>query len=260
MKEFRWALILFLSIQSFTDAGWIDRKAEGWAWYEDLKKEEEKSEIIPVQPIPVAVVKQPLTPSDELSQVKKEMENSLAEAVLRPTTESVGQYMEMQKKWVDQSGVFAQAWARVLLEKPFLDETTRTPVSQYGIQVQKKIIQERKETVIKQLAKDHGLFFFYEGKKQTSAAFALVVKAFAQRYQWEVFAVSLDKTKLEGFKNNQQDNGISRAFNVETAPSLYVVNPKTHEVIPIAFGLITVEQIENNLLLQFTEPQESFND
>lgn len=247
-------------IQSSTHAGWIDRKAEGWAWYEDLERDEEKPEEISAESIPPAAMKQPLSPSDELSQIKKEMENSLAEAVLRPTTESVGQYMEMQKKWVDQSGVFAHTWARVLLEKPFLDETTRTPVSQYGIQVQKKMIQEKKETVIKQLANEHGLFFFYEGKKQTSAAFSLVVKAFAQRYQWEVFAISLDKMKLEGFENNQQDNGISRAFNVEITPSLYVVNPKTHEVVPIAFGLITMEQIENNILLQFTEPHESFDD
>ncbi|CUI18199.1 Type IV conjugative transfer system pilus assembly protein TraF (plasmid) [Candidatus Protochlamydia naegleriophila] len=260
MKDFRWALILVVLIHSFANAGWIDRKAEGWAWYEDLEKEEEKPETIPVQPLPAAVMKQSLSPSDELAQVKKEMENSLAEAVLRPTTKSVGQYMEMQKKWVDQSGLFAQTWTHVLLEKPFLDETTKSPVSQYGIQVQKMMIQEKKETVIRQLAKERGLFFFYEGKKKASAAFALVVKAFAQRYQWEVFAVSLDQTKLEGFKNNQQDNGISRGFAVEITPSLYVVNPKTHEVVPIAFGLITIQQIENNILLQFTEPHESLDD
>ena len=239
-------LLFFVSYNPFLFSGWLDRKAEGWAWYEDLEKKEKPEEKQRI-----------LSPAEELSNAKKELEEKLAAAVLHPSEENVLNFMAEQKRLIEQSEAFSKIWTKILLKYPTMDGTiTNYPVSQYGIQVRREIDKENKEQLIKLLAKEHGLFFFYEGKKKTSQAFSLVVKEFAKRYQWEVLAISMDNVFLEGFSNNKLENGMTKTLNINTFPSLFVINPNTNETVPIAFGLSTLDQIENNIVMQFQEAME----
>lgn len=247
MKQLIWLAIFWISPLT---AGWLDRKAEGWAWYEDKEIKEKNQEV--ETPLPFTPAK--LSPLEELAQVKKEMEEKLAAAVLNPNQANVTEYMRLQKQWIDQSGQFAKMWSHILLQQPILDETaTGFPVSQYGIQLQKQLIQEQKESLMKELVKDHGLFFFYEGKQKASIVFSTVVQHFAKRYGWHVIAISTDGIFIEGFTENKQDNGIAKKLGVTVFPSLFVVNPQSQVVLPISFGLTSLDQIESNITMQFKE-------
>lgn len=258
MRLFYFCMSLFLIGSGSLQSGWLERKAEGWAWYEDLEK--------PTNEIPqthttkqkedLPIVPPPPTFAEEAAAVRKNLEEKLAHAVLVPNEENVAAYMLEQKKWIDQSADFSRIWAKVLLQQPNMDATLEYPVSQYGIQVQKQIEQDSKTRLIHTLIKDHGLFFFYKGQSKVSQAFSMVVKEFAMKYGWEVMAISSDGTLIDGFSNNQPDNGIVSHFSIETFPSLFIVNPINKEVTPIAFGLASVDQIENNIALQFNELME----
>src|ERR1700722_14414353 len=131
-------LILFLSHHTLF-ARWHDRKAEGWAWYEEKKqpkKEEPKQDQV-------------LNAAEQMAQVRKNLEIKLAAAVLEPTGENIKSYMEEQQKWVEQSSHFAQVWTQTLLNFPHLDYTaTHLPVSQYGLRLYKQNIQNDKEKLI----------------------------------------------------------------------------------------------------------------
>ncbi len=162
------SLILFVA--NPLTAGWLDRKAEGWAWYEDkIKKinveEEEKSD-------------QPVSAQEQLAEIKKVLEEKLADAILNPSDESIAAYMREQQKWINQSARFSETWTKLLLKHPDLDLTIQNPVSQYGIQLKKSIDAEELTQKIAELAKDHGLFFFYEGESKISQALARVIGYF----------------------------------------------------------------------------------
>lgn len=248
MKRFLYKtvfLTLCVSFNPFLIGSWIERKAEGWAWYEDKNKEEKVEE---------KVISSQLTATEKVQEIRKNLEEKLAQAILYPTEENVTCYMREQKKWIDQSGEFAKAWSKALLSNPNLDESvTGFPVSQYGIQVQKQILQEEKEQLLRGLAKENGLFFFYEGKSKASQVFGQVVKEFSKKYGWEVFAISVDGFYLEGFNETKEDKGISRVVGVRVFPSLFVVNPKSKEVVPVSYGLSSLDQIENNVAKQFLD-------
>ena len=230
-------------------ANWIDRKAEGWAWYEDLKPQEKKTQEEDLQPPSVSSLKA----SEKAKMIRKNLEEKLSAAVLDPTHENVRAYMQEQHKWLDQSAKFSKVWAQVLLQDPDLDETlSGHPTSQYGIQVKKQMERERRHALIKQISSDYGLFFFYEGDSKPSQAFALVVSEFEHKHDWEVLAVSMDGLLLEGFKSNQVNNGIAEKWNIRHYPALFLVNPKTENVVPISFGLTSLDQIESNIVLQFS--------
>lgn len=232
--------LLFVAGESSLRAGWLDRKAEGWAWYEEP---ETKIEETPIQ----------LKPTDEIALAKKDLEEKLSKALVHPTEKNVLDYMEVQKKWIEQSSLFAKTWSKVLLQQPHLDNiATGFPVTQYGIQIHKQILQEKRENLLKALAKEYGLFFFYEGSNKSSQEFSEIVVDFTKKYSWELFGVSVDGVYLNNLKDNKQNNGIVEKLGVKFFPSLFCVNPNTHEIIPVAFGLVSMDQIEHNIELQFS--------
>jgi conjugal transfer pilus assembly protein TraF len=147
-------IIVLLLLQTPGFAHWIERKAEGWAWYEDQKKTEKEPEQRP--------------PSEELAMRSKALEDKLANAILSPTPASVLAYLEEQRKWLNLSTEFSHVWSQLLLRHPHLDNTTQVPVSQYGLQIYTQLLQEKKESLLTQLAQEYGLFFFYEGDNVTS--------------------------------------------------------------------------------------------
>lgn len=247
LSSIRSLLLLLCALPSPAFCGWIERKAEGWAWYEDpekLKKEE---------------IQKPSSPNEEFSAAKKDLEEKLAKALLEPTHENVMTYMQEQQRWLDQSTEFAKVWSRLLLLHPYLDNTTRVPVSQYGLQAYKQSIQEQKEALISGLAKENGLFFFYEGENLASKVFAEVVKEFSKKYGWNVLAISVDGTYLKEFAESKLDNGISEKFGITVFPALVLINPKEEFIAPVSFGLTSLDKIEQNLFIQFSE-REEFDD
>lgn len=242
--------IIFLFFFSFfvnhsLFAKWIDRKAEGWAWYED--KNEPKKEKAEIKEKP------PLTSSDEMALVRKSLEDKLAKAMLEPTAENIKIYMEEQQKWIERSSQFASIWTQVLLNQPQLDYTATVPVSQYGLKIHKESIENEKQKLISSLSKEYGLFFFYEGRKEHSIIFAKIVKEFAKKQGFEVIAISVDDVEIDGFASNKKNNGIATTLGVKIFPALYLINPVKDIAIPIAFGLVAMDQIENNIVLQFKE-------
>jgi conjugal transfer pilus assembly protein TraF len=230
-------------------AHWIDRKAEGWAFYEDIEKPKIEK---PIEPS-IQVVAPLKTAKEELDEQKQLVEEKLAQAILYPTTENLLDYMAIQQKVVNQGSLFANTWVKALLNHPELDARLQEfPTSQYGIQVQKQVVQKKKEQLIQALTQNYGLFFFYEGDNPVSQAFALVVQAFQAKYGWEVLAISKDHVIIPEFANNQIDNGTIKNLGVTYFPSLYLVDPLRQNVIPIGFGLASMDQLETNLFMQMS--------
>jgi conjugal transfer pilus assembly protein TraF len=230
-------------------ADWHIRKAEGWAWYEK-QQGKPKEEVVEVPQASSSV----LSASSELANVRKELEERLAAAILSPTSENVIAYMEMQEHWIERSAEFAQTWAHALLQRPDLDATvTGRPTSQYGLEVYSREQQRRKQELIRGLSNEFGLFFFYEGKDQMSHAVAMVMQQFEKRHGWSVLAVSVDGVELAGFQNRRVDDSVAKSLNLEYFPAILLVHPTQEQVVPVAFGPVSVEQIEDNIVMQFKE-------
>jgi conjugal transfer pilus assembly protein TraF len=117
-----------------------------------------------------------------------------------------------------------------------------------------KLDLEKKLTkqTIENLSKEYGLFFFFSGDCEYCHQFAPIVKQFSEHYGWEVLAISLDGKKLEEFPNAQPDNGLFEQWQQgekgQVIPALYAVNPNTGHVIPIAFGMTSIDQMETRIM------------
>ena len=106
------------------------------------------------------------------------------------------------------------------------------------------------EAKVKALSTQYGLFFIYQGQCKFCQGMAGIVRQLSEKYGWKVLGISQDGVSLPEFPDSKKDNGISQAWGLKGVPAVFVVNPETEQAIPIGHGLISLNQLERNLMVQ----------
>lgn len=257
----KWMLIIvtFVLTVSNLQAHFFNEKAKGWHWYQrDVESKKAAPELDrqrdagPDRPHKKdkSEASKPNKAVAELAEKQKALEEAMAESILRPTRQNVACVQKLQYKWLNRSQKFSGVWMQNLLQNPELDATVKHPVTQFGIHLKKEDEQIRLETRVKALSPHYGLFFVYQGNCKFCQGMAGVVKQLSDKYGWKVLGVSQDGLMLPEFPDSKRDNGISHAWGIKGVPAVFVVNPETEQVIPIGHGLISLDQLERNLILQ----------
>ena len=224
--------------------------ARGWHWYEQMPVvEEEAPRQAQEQGTQAKVVASaPKPPTEMVKAYREELENRLHRAWVDPTHKNIKSYQEMQKDMMDRSKVFSHTWLQTVFQNPELDHTLVSPVNQQARHLQLDLEKERTRKTIKALSEENGLFFFFAEDCPHCHTFAPIVKRFSELYGWNVIAISVDGGSLPEFPDAQNDNGLFRAWEVKVLPSLYAVNPSTKTVIPVAYGVTAMDEMENRIM------------
>ena len=149
---------------------------------------------------------------------------------------------------MQKSQNFAKTWMQVVYENPQLDHTLIAPVNQKARHIY--LDQERSQIAetIHNLKEQYGLLFFFSSSCVYCHQFAPIVQQFSAKYGWQVMAISLDGGSVPGFKEILPDNGLAVKLQVPVLPALFAVDPKTEQVLPVAFGLTTLDQMEARIM------------
>lgn len=233
---------IFMSVD--LQAGFFDRKAEGWHWYQTKKEEKEEPEENKQKDI-----SDPTSPTKWLEMQQKQLKESLNLALFHPSFKNVKNYQILQKKMMDRSENFSEMWQRVLFSTPSLDENTSFPITQVGRHAYLEIQQKKKAELIKKISKSYGLFFFFKGDCAYCHVFAPIVKQFSKKHNIEIIPISLDGGKVKEFPNAIQNNGAAQKLEIKAVPALIAVNPSTQKTLPISYGVNSIEDLENRLLI-----------
>lgn len=224
-------------------SSFFERKAEGWHWYQSLSdnkvKEEKQSSSVFISQ----------TPTQQIETQRKNLETKLHTAIVAPTRENLIAYITAQKALMDQSQKFSEIWKQVVMTTPSLDETLQHPVDQNALHVYYTAHHNNIKQRIIGLAQEYGLFFFFRKNCPYCHQFAPVVKRFSQKYGWSVLGISLDGGTLPEFLNAKQNNGIAERLNISHVPALIALHPKTGQLIPLAYGMISESEIEQRVEL-----------
>jgi conjugal transfer pilus assembly protein TraF len=230
------------SPQVVAQISFFERHAEGWHWYQDRESEirdqesgEKTQQIVPQ------------TPTQAIEAQRKALETKLHAAIIEPSRENITAYLFAQKALMDQSERFSEEWKKVVMTTPALDESLVHPVDQNARPLyyaeQRKDLEKR----IKGLAQEYGLFFFFRQNCSYCHGFAPLVKRFSEKYGWSVLAISLDGSStsiLPEFPHAKRDNGIAKKLQITHVPALVAIHPKTGQLIPLAYGMISESEIE----------------
>ena len=229
------ALSLIIS-EAYANESFYKSHARGWHWYE--KKKEEKKTVNS---------REPKSYKQQVEDIRNDYEEKLNKAVMHPTKANVKPVIEAQEKIMAQSEKFKDTWMKVIYENPKLDYNIDHPASEVGVSIYKEEKRRKLNNKVKEVAKTHGLLFFYESQCRYCHEFAGIVKKLISEYQFEVLAISVDGGKLKEFPDSEIDNGITRKFGITKFPALIAVHKKTESVIPVSFGYNSVSEIEDRV-------------
>jgi conjugal transfer pilus assembly protein TraF len=234
-------LFWVLGYSSNVYASFYKQSARGWHWYEDVSKTPKDK-----------VTENTLSPTEQVQALRKDAEEKLHAALMKPTQANIIAYIKAQEKIGDRSEFFAKQWQRVIMTHPELDYSLKHPHSQNALHIYRAQMSENKRIKIKQLAETHGLLFFFRGDCKYCQGFAGVVKNFAQKYNWAVLAVQIGNVGLPEFPQAQLDNGIASNMGITHVPALIAVDPRNNKILPLAYGYTSEDEIENrvNLLVE----------
>jgi conjugal transfer pilus assembly protein TraF len=233
-------ILLGLNMHSKLMAAFFTQSSEGWHWYQDpiieqLKKSRNDRSSAS-------------SPTEIINAYKQELAKKLHLAILQPTAKNIQAYQEMQKDVMQRSQNFAIKWMQVIYKNPKLDHTLVAPVNQIARHIYLDQAKIKVKEAIYQLKKQYGLVFFGSSHCEYCQQFAPIVQQFADKYDWQVMVISLDGGNIAGFKEVVPDNGMAALCQVPVVPALFAVNPKTEEILPVAFGLTTLDQIEERIM------------
>lgn len=133
---------------------------------------------------------------------------------------------------------------KVLFMNPSLDHTQKFPTSHRGRQIYEQQMTKKKHLILREIAKTHGLFFFFMNGCQFCDEFAPTAKHFSNLYGFKMMAISADGQQNKHFPKAKANNGIIQKLGIQNFPTLIALNPETGKMIPLAVGFSSLTDIE----------------
>lgn len=249
-------LILFaLLTATLTHAGetadgegrYFGDRERGWFWYQDQPIEEAPEETAEAPPQAAPAPQTAEDPQAQLQQYQKRLDDAKALAVMQPTDEHVRRYIEVQKEAYDRSALFADTWRQVVWSNPTLDYSLEHPTNTVGAALDQQQTRQRQAEAIAALAESEGLFFFFSQSCPHCHSQSQILEQFSRRYGIKVMAISLDGGVLPEYPDARLDNGLAARLGVAVTPALYMVNPRTQEITPVGYGVMTESELTQRI-------------
>jgi len=191
------------------------------------------------------------TASERISDIRAQLGELRATAILNPTTDNVSAYIRFQRIQLDRASRFADVWQRALWQQPDLDYTLIRPVSNLAKKVWSDARGAEQEDLLAHLGERYGIFYIYSGSCGACRAFSPLMRAFADRYDLPVKAVSTDGAPNDYFPNASIDGGQVTALGLsgQPVPAVILFDSLSRDVIPVGFGLMTEEDLKERIYL-----------
>lgn len=234
---------------------------EGWFWYSlppeppkvDKPKPPKPAPPVAMTPAPPAHPTSPTGPAPYSSAwLRKYLPKYRERAIDTPSRRNVLAYMYLQRLTMDKSQRFAQAVQAAVKTTPFLDETTRRPISALGSRLADLRADRARKAVLQELSDRFGLWYFYSGARACAycASQASILSDVHEIYGFHVTAISMDGAMpAMRFADIKMDQGQAEQLGINTPLGLVLVNPANREIIPLAHGLLVRSQIMERILL-----------
>lgn len=220
----------------------FDRWREGWFWYEDPlrdRKSEDKLRTPAASSVESA--------SAQLARIQKDLEEAQAKAVLDPTEPNVRAWLSYNN-WMQSSAArFGEVAQKVLWQSPALDNTVAQPVNHLALAQFRSDQSRERDDAMRALGTTHALVFFMKGDCPYCHKFAPILRDFAARVGLTVFPVSLDGGGLPEYPEPRVEHNAATRFGVEVVPAVFLVEPRSGERTPIAFGVVSAEELAERL-------------
>ena len=221
----------------------------GWNFYCDDEQIRPQSNKEPAKTKGEAASSKPLTPQQQVAEIRENLERLHALTVLNPTEKNIYAYERFKLEQLDRVSKVTQATQRVYWKYPELDYSIKRPVSTIGKRVWLDERDAKIEKTIKTLSRNYGLVYFFSSTCPVCKQFSPLLRELTDRYHLNIRAVSTDGGAIPEFRGAKIDRGEAQALAVSVVPTVFLFNTKTKEFIPVGSGFMSESDIKKRIFL-----------
>ena len=216
----------------------------GWHFYCDRETPDETPPSDAARPAPG-----PASATERVLEMRTQLEEVRAAAVLEPTAENVRAYLVLQKETLARAAAFSDVFRRTVWTSPDLDYTLKRPVGALAKQLWSDERRAARAAALAGLSERYGLIYLGDAGCAACQVFGPLLRAFATRHGLDVLAVSMTGEPLEGWPESVPDNGRAARLGLAGAPVPAVVlfDAETKEVLPVGFGVLAEDQLSRRI-------------
>lgn len=174
-------------------------------------------------------------------------------AMTAQNVENMRSYLALQDFWSTRATNTSRLFEKTMLYYPEFRYETTHPSNNLGVKVADELRAKKESLLLKQLAKTHGLLYFYRGSNPYDQKENAIIDDFSKRYGINLIPVSVDGVKDPRFPNSRMDRGQVHQLNIRFFPALILVNPKTKRTRPVSYGLVTQDMLTRQFYLVATD-------
>lgn len=226
-------------------------REEGWIWYNPQAQTDTEDSDTPPPPAPPPA----LTPSQQKKLLQQATRAALDTAILYPSAENFRRFMTLQNFWTDRATDFTQSAKMARLKYPELDYNLKRSHNNGSVQARAAEEKKVQTAAVSQVAQRYGLFFFYRGGNAVDSLMAGVIRTFCEERGISLIAVSMDGKISDQLLQSRRDSGQAERMQVTHFPATFLVDPRTHQFQPLAWGFMSHDELDNqivNVLTNFT--------
>lgn len=220
----------------------------GWHWYNEPKPvvKKEVKKVPEPQSIP-DISKMPI--QEQVKILQGYTKDALARAILYPeNSEATATFLRWQKFWTDHASYFSQSFAVAQLNHPDLDYNLQHSHYNAVSSIEAAKEQTIQDKAIEKIGGRYGLFLFYRGSDPIDSQMAGVVASFAKAKHISIIPISVDGVVVSTLPDTRPDTGQSKSMGIDHFPALFIVDPKSKEYKPVAYGFMTQDDLATRFL------------
>lgn len=240
-----WIIILLICYAPISlGANFFEQRYRGWLWFEEKAIKKKPAELVLQQRKEQEYAKA----RQEVEQFSKELEELKFMMIRYPENiEHVRSYKEKEAQMLDNSLKLAHSFRMVNFLYPETINLIDSPINLYGRRIKEEIDQQAMVSKIKLLSHKIELFVFFSSSCPYCLALEPVLNDFANKYGFKVEAVSLDGSKSQFFKTNQnthQNQELVKKLNLQKVPTIVAVTNDSKINFELMRGAASMSELE----------------
>lgn len=248
------AVILMLPL-SGQCAPFFNDANRGWFFYES--KPVESIETIKHSTNPTRIQTPGQKAESELNELKQQLNQASALALLYPTPENVWSYQQLKTKVYSMAGVLTDQQMRNEWTRPD-SYSANNATGGEGLEMDRKSLNHCTEDFIRQGSNTYGMYLFVSSKCKYCNSQIKVLQEAGRNYGLSTMVISFDgyrPNNLEGLSFGLDNGVLSKKFGIKNdgKPVTVMLDIKTGQSQLLGYGYITIDNLNNRICRLYTK-------
>ncbi|BBM67872.1 hypothetical protein VA249_45180 (plasmid) [Vibrio alfacsensis] len=247
-----------LSNEVESENKYFNDSERGWYWYEQLPEEEKEkfleklqAELPEPEAAPTPTERKPEDEPLSSAWFRVNFQKYADAAMNNPyDKEAMRTYLYLEKFMRDRAVAFGMERQKAVMAEPFLDQTSTRPIANFGMKAMNVQASKNKDTLLSEMGKQTGLYFFYRGDDAFSTQQADLVAQLSSEFGFTVLPVSMDGSKPPSVLGEKFELNTTQAetLGIQVLPATYLFNPSNGVVELVGQGIHAVSDLKNRIL------------